>query len=145
MSITFLHVKDNKNMENVMIENIIETNYEYKDEKPLRHSQYGKIKYLQQTLNSINNFLLLLMMSYVVSHIKLISMYWCESMRPLRTNLRLVMQEIFFSLHYSFPGSDSSSNNFMLNEMIKYICFYHFNTNHHKFLYLYILKYYVWS
>ena len=48
----------------------------------------GKIKYLQQILNSDNGFLLLLVMSYVGSRFKLLRMYCYKSMKPLSTKLK---------------------------------------------------------
>ena len=49
-------VKDIKNIEDFLLENILETHYKSKGENPHRHSESGKIKYFQQTLNSINAF-----------------------------------------------------------------------------------------
>ena len=47
-----------------MVENIREIHYEYEDEKPPCHREYKIKKYLQQTLNSLNDFLLLILMLY---------------------------------------------------------------------------------
>ena len=70
----FSNVKDTKPFEDFLVENMMETHYESEDEKPPRHSQAGKIKDLQLTLNSINVFLLLLVISYLGSRLKLLRM-----------------------------------------------------------------------
>ena len=67
-----------------MVVNITEIHYEYEDENPLCHSEDGKSKYLQQTLKLMNDFLLLVSMSYVVSRFKLLRMSWYISMKPLK-------------------------------------------------------------
>ena len=45
------NVNDTKNIDIILVENILETHYKSEDENPTRHSEAGKIKYWQQTLN----------------------------------------------------------------------------------------------
>ena len=71
VSMTLSNVKDTKNIEDVLVENIMETHYSSENENPPHHSEAGQNKYLQQTLNSTNTFLLSLVMSYVGSRLKL--------------------------------------------------------------------------
>ena len=110
---TLSNVKDTKIIEDFLVENIMETKYEFEDEKPTHHSDTRKIKYLQQTLISIKAFLLLLVMSYVGSRCILLRLSWYLSMKPFITNLRLVKEK-----HDYFPGVDSSSNDVMLSRII---------------------------
>ena len=65
MSLTLSNVKDTKNIEYFFVEHITEILYSYEDGNPLKYSEDGKMKDLQQTLNSINDFLLSLVISYV--------------------------------------------------------------------------------
>ena len=69
VSMAFSNVKDTEPFEDFLVENIMENHYESEDEKPPRHSQAGKIRDLQLTLNSINFLLLLLVISYVGSRL----------------------------------------------------------------------------
>ena len=50
VSMTLSNVQYNKSIDDFLVENIMETHYEFDDEKTLRHRESGKIKYLQQTL-----------------------------------------------------------------------------------------------
>ena len=111
-----------KNIEDFLVWNIIENHYESEDENPPHHSETGKIKYLQKTLNSMNDFLLLILMSYVGSCFKLLRMHWYRSMKPFRTNLKLVIKKHLCTFYNSCPGVKFSSNCVMLNGMSKYIC-----------------------
>ena len=130
----------------VLFENIMETHYESKDEKPHCYSESGKIKDLQQILNPINAFILSLLMSYAVSHFKLLNISWYRSMKPFIANLKLVIKKPLCIWHDYFIVFDYSSNNDMLNGMSMYICFYHFNTISFEFLYMiYFIKLYVLS
>ena len=54
MSLKFSNVKDTKNIEDFLVENITRIIYSSEDEKPRKYSEDGQIKYLQQTLNSMN-------------------------------------------------------------------------------------------
>ena len=54
------NVKDTKDTEKNLAGNIMGTYYEPEDENTPRHSEAIQIKYLHQTLNSINAFLLLI-------------------------------------------------------------------------------------
>ena len=54
VSLTLSNIKYTKNIEYFIDGNIMVTQYEFKDEKPTRHSENVQIKYLQQPLNSIN-------------------------------------------------------------------------------------------
>ena len=73
------NVKYTKNIEDFLVENITETHYKYADENPHCHSDARQNKYLQQTLNSIDAFILSLLISYVGSCFKLLSMSWYRS------------------------------------------------------------------
>ena len=86
------------------------------------------MKYFQQTLNSINAFLLLLVMSYVGSRFKLLRISWYIIMKLFRTNLKLVIKKYLCSFNESFPRVDSSSNDLILIEISKYISSYNFNS-----------------
>ena len=88
---------------------------------PRRYSEYGQMKYLTKTLNLLNAFLLQLVTSNVGSKFKILRMYWYSSMRPFRTNLKLVMNKNLFSWHVSFPGVDSSYIDLTLSGMIENI------------------------
>ena len=123
MSTTFSNVKDTKKIEEFLVENIMENHYEYEDKKPPHHSEAGQIIYLQQNLNSINAFLMSLVMSYVGSRFKLLTMSWYKNMIPFRTNFKLFIKKILCGVHDYFPGVDSSSNDDMLSRMSTYICF----------------------
>ena len=114
--------------------------YESENEEPPHHSEFRQIKYLQQTLNSMNGFILSLLMSYVGSRFKLLRMHWCRSTKPFITNLKLVIKKHVCRLYDSFPGANYSSNNFMLSGMSKYICLYNFNKISFEFLHMIFLK-----
>ena len=99
----------------------METKVEPDDENPPHNSEYGKYKYLQQTLNSINAFLLSQVISYVVSNFKLLRMSWYKIMKPFRENLKLVINKYLCGMHDYFTGVDSSSKNIMLSVTSKNI------------------------
>ena len=63
-----------------LVEKITEINYESQDENPPHLSGYEEVKYLQQTMNSMNIFLMWLVRSYVVSQLKLLRIFWYISM-----------------------------------------------------------------
>ena len=86
------------------------------------------MKYLQQTLNSSNAFLMFLVMSDVGSRFELLRMYSYRRMKPFRTNLRLVINKCVCSLDEFSPWVHSFSNGVMLIEMSKYISSYSFNS-----------------
>ena len=44
------NVNDTKNIDIILVENILETHYKSEDENPTRHSEAGKSKDLQQNL-----------------------------------------------------------------------------------------------
>ena len=48
---TFSNVKNTKKIEDILVENITKTHYEYEAENPPRHSGAGQVKHLQQILN----------------------------------------------------------------------------------------------
>ena len=76
---TLSNYEDTKNIKAFLVENITETHYKYADENPHCHSDAGQNKYLQQTLNSIDAFILSLLISHVGSCFKLLSMSWYRS------------------------------------------------------------------
>ena len=67
MGITLSNVKDIKTIKEILVENITEVNYESDDENIPRCIEAEQITDLQQTLNSIDVFLMLLVISNVVS------------------------------------------------------------------------------
>ena len=71
----------------------METHYYSEDEKPHCHCEAGKIKDLQQALNSINALLLLIVMSCVRSCLKSLRFYWYRSMQLFITNVKLVIKK----------------------------------------------------
>ena len=97
----------------------METHYESENENPPCHSESRLHKYLQQTLNSINEFLLSLVMSYVGYCFKLLRMSWYKMMKPFRTNLKLVIKEYFCVMHDSYSGIDCYFIDFMSSGMGK--------------------------
>ena len=97
MSLKLSTVKDIKNIEIFLAENIKEIIYSSEDENPRKYSKNVQMKDLQQTLKSMNDSLLSLLMSYVGSVFQLLSMYWYRSMKPFRNNLKLVMKKCLYS------------------------------------------------
>ena len=89
-----------------------------------KHSEDGQFKYLKHTLNSMNAFLLYLVMSFMGSRFQIMRMSCYTRMKPFHTNLELVMKKYLCSWHDSFPGVDSNSNDQILSGMIKYISSY---------------------
>ena len=69
----------------------------------------------------MNAFLMSLVNKYMGSRLKLLMMSWYRSMKQFRTNLKLVMNKYFCILHEYFHQDNSSSNDFMLSEISKYI------------------------
>ena len=55
-------------------------------------------------------------------------MSWYSSMKPFRTNLKLVINKYLCILHYYLPGFKSSSNSVMLIETSRNISSYNFNS-----------------
>ena len=76
------NVKDTKKIEVFLAEKVTEINYSCEDEKPPRHSKNGKMKYLQQTLNQMNEFIMLLVMSCVGSRLELLRVSGYIIMKP---------------------------------------------------------------
>ena len=69
----------------------------------------------------MNSFLLSLVISYVVSRLKLLKMSWYRNMKLFWTNMKLVMNKYLYSWNEYLPVFDSYSNYIMLSEIIKYI------------------------
>ena len=67
-------------------------------------------------------------MSYVGSCFKLLQMSWYISMKPLVTELKLVIKKYLCGMHDSFPGADCSYDDFILSATITIIfeCIYEF-------------------
>ena len=86
------------------------------------------MKDLKQTLNSIDEFLMSLVMSYVVSKFKILSISWYISMKKFLTNMKLVINKYLCRLNESFPGVDFYSNFFVSIEISKYISSYNLNS-----------------
>ena len=51
MSMTLSNVKYTKTIDDLLVENVMETHYESNDENPPRHSEAVQSRDLQQTLN----------------------------------------------------------------------------------------------
>ena len=65
VSMILSNVKYIKNIEIFLVENIIAIYYESEGKSPSKYIKDVQIKYLKQTLNSMNAFFLLLVMSSV--------------------------------------------------------------------------------
>ena len=76
--------------------------YSYEDETPNKYSEDVKINHLKQTLNSIIAYLLLLVISYAESWFKLLRISWYRNMKPVWTNLKLVINKYLCILHKYF-------------------------------------------
>ena len=96
------------------------------------------MKYLKQTLNSIDELLMSLVMSYVGSKFKVLSISWYISMKQFLTNMKLVINKYLCRWHKYFPGVDYSSNNIMLSGISKYISPQNYISI--WFVFLYLLK-----
>ena len=59
-------------------------------------------------------------------------------MKPFQDNLDLAIDKYLCSLHYSFPGVDSSSNNQVLSGMINCNSYYNYSSIMFE-LFIYIL------
>ena len=94
---------------------------------PRKYSEDGQMKYFKQTFNSMDYFIMSLVVSYVGSWSKSLRVYWYRSIKPFRTNLKLVLKEYLCIWHESFPGVDSYSSDLMSSGMIKYTSSYNFN------------------
>ena len=66
--------KYTKDIENALVEKITVIIYSSEDENSPKYSEDDQMKDFQQTLNSINDFLLLSLISYVGSQLKLLWM-----------------------------------------------------------------------
>ena len=110
----------------MFFENKAEYWYEYDEEKPRKYSEDGQMKDVKQTLDSMNAFLLLVVMSYLGSRFKLLRMSWYRIMKPFRNHLKLDIGKYLCIWHKYFPGIDSSSNDLMLSGSIKNISSYNF-------------------
>ena len=86
-------------MEDCLLENISEYHYESDEEKLPKYIEDGQMKDMKQKLNSMNEFLILLVMSYVVSGLKILRMSSYTSMKPFCTNLELVIKKYFCIWH----------------------------------------------
>ena len=111
-----------------MVENIIEIIYSPKDGNQPKYSEDVQIKYLQQTLNSTNAFILSLVMSCVGSQLKLLRMSWYRIMKQFQTNMKLVIRRYLYIWHKYFPGVDSSPNDLLLSEISTYFSSYNYNS-----------------
>ena len=71
-------------------------------------NQYKDLKY---TLNSMNEFILLLVIYFMESWFKILRMSWYTSMKLFRDNLDLVIKKYFCSFHNSLPSIDPLQTN----------------------------------
>ena len=78
------------------------------------------IKKLENIFNSMNAFLISLVISFLGSQFKILRMSWYKSMKLFWDNLVLVINKYLWSLNHSFPGSDSISNEQVLSGTSKY-------------------------
>ena len=91
-----------------------------------KHSEFCQFKYLNLTLNSINLFLLLLVISFLRSQFKTLRMSWYKIMKPFRDILELVINKYFCSFNDSFPGVDSYSNDQVFSGISNYFSSYNY-------------------
>ena len=89
----------------------------------LNNPRIEKKEDLKQTLNSMNNFLMSLVMSYVGLKFELLKMSAYTSMKPFWAKVKLYIKKYFSIWHESLPGVEFSSNNQMLRVTSKYIFF----------------------
>ena len=73
--------------------------FEYDEVNPHKYSEGDQMKDLVQTLNFINSILMLLVMSYMGSGLKILSISWYSSIKSFQTNLKLVIKKMFCSWH----------------------------------------------
>ena len=83
MSTTLTNIKDTKYIEYYLVLNITVIIYSSEYENPPKCGEDDQMQNLQQTLNSRNDSLILLVMSYMGSRLKLLRMYWYRSMNQL--------------------------------------------------------------
>ena len=76
MGQSFSDAERTKIIDDVLDEKPIDIDSEYDNENLLCYSKNGQPNYLKQTLNSIIDFLLLLVTLYVVSCFKILHMSW---------------------------------------------------------------------
>ena len=95
-------------------------------DKLTKPSADGQYKYLKFTLNSMDPFLLLLVIYCLGSPFKILKTSWYTSMKPFWDNLDRVIKKYLCSLHDSFPGVDSYSNIQVLCGMSRYISSYNY-------------------
>ena len=75
-----------------LVDNTNEDDSDSQNVCPFLQNKSGQEKYLQYTLNSINPFLLSLLMLSVGSRHKLLHISWYKNMKPFRTNLKFVIK-----------------------------------------------------
>ena len=121
MNLILSNVKSIKKIVNILVDDIKDNDYEYDEEKPRKYSEDEQMKYLVKTLNSMNDFLMLLVMSYVGKQLKILRMYWYSSMKPFQTNLYLVMNKFLCSWNVSLPEVYYYYNDMMLSVTGRYI------------------------
>ena len=124
MSLTLSNDKNINKLEGFRVHNTEEYMYEYDEVRPRKYSEDVQMKYLVQTLNLMNTFILLLVMSYMGSKLKILRISWYSIMKLFQTNLKLVIKKCFCSCHKSFPGFEYSSNYPVLSVTSKYISSY---------------------
>ena len=88
------------------------------------HIEDGQFKYLKHNLNSMNEFNLSFMMSFLGSRFKILKMSWYTSMKPFQTNLEIVIKKYLCCWRDSLPRAYSSSNDQTFSVMSKYISSY---------------------
>ena len=71
-------------------------------------------------LNSMNDFVLLLVIYFLGLRLKIFIIYWYISMNSFQDKLELVIKKYLCKFHDSFPGIDCISNEQVLIGMSKY-------------------------
>ena len=110
-----------KKLKEFLVEKKPECIFETELKKLPKHSKDGQFKYLKHTLNSMNDFLLSLVTSFLGWRFKIFRMSWYTSMKPFWNKLESFMKKYLCSWNGSFLGVDSSSNCQILNGTSKYI------------------------
>ena len=80
----------------------------------------GGLKDLKYNLNLMNAFLLSLVISFLVSQLKISRISLYKSMKPFRDKLDIIIRKYLCSFHDRLPGIDSISNEKLLIAISKY-------------------------
>ena len=65
------------------------------EQKPRKFSEYFRMKYLGQNLNSMHVFIILLVMLFVEPRLKMLRMSWYSSLKPFQTKPEFIYKDVF--------------------------------------------------